>query len=126
MTCGVGAFEMVACLINGGTLCIRGDDWEGNLQQVCFRRVEKSHHGSLLTDDKAEVLFSTPSKLSHYRRHQFPNIKTLVSGSEPSSQTQVSHSDFALFADWLLALQMSGRIAHPTTCAALPKLLCCV
>jgi len=40
-----------------------------------------------LTNRKVDVFISTPSILSKYRRRQFPNIKTVVSGGEPCPQT---------------------------------------
>ncbi|KAF2683283.1 acetyl-CoA synthetase-like protein [Lentithecium fluviatile CBS 122367] len=64
----MGAWEIIACLMNGGTLYIRGSDWEETLRQV-------------------DVFISTPTILSKYRRSQFPNIKTVVSGGEPCPQS---------------------------------------
>ncbi|KAH7132411.1 hypothetical protein B0J11DRAFT_226607 [Dendryphion nanum] len=63
----MGAWEILACLMNGGTLYIRGSKWEDTLSQV-------------------DTLISTPSILSRFRRTQFPNIKTIVTGGEPCPQ----------------------------------------
>lgn len=50
--------------MNGGTLCLRDSSWEETLRVV-------------------EVLISTPSILSKYRKKDYPNIKTVVTGGEP-------------------------------------------
>ncbi|KAF2130168.1 gramicidin S synthetase 1 [Dothidotthia symphoricarpi CBS 119687] len=64
----LGAWEILGCLMNGGTLHMRGSDWVATLQEI-------------------ETLISTPSILSHYRRKDFPNIKTIVTGGEPCPQS---------------------------------------
>ncbi|XP_014556022.1 hypothetical protein COCVIDRAFT_27099 [Bipolaris victoriae FI3] len=60
----MGAWEILACLMNGGTLYLRGSDWTATLREV-------------------DTLISTPSILSKYRRQAFPNIKYVVTGGEP-------------------------------------------
>ncbi|KAF1977974.1 acetyl-CoA synthetase-like protein [Bimuria novae-zelandiae CBS 107.79] len=64
----MGAWEMLACLINGGTLCLRTSSWEETLHEI-------------------DVLISTPSVLAKWSRKQFPNIKTVVTGGEPCPQS---------------------------------------
>jgi amino acid adenylation domain-containing protein len=64
----MGAWETLACLMNGGTLCVRTSSWEDTLREI-------------------DVLISTPSILSKWRREQFPNIKTVVTGGEPCPQS---------------------------------------
>ncbi|KAF1953845.1 acetyl-CoA synthetase-like protein [Byssothecium circinans] len=64
----MGAWEILATLMNGGTLYIRGSSWVETLSKI-------------------DVFISTPSILSKYRRNQFPNIKTLVTGGEPCPQS---------------------------------------
>lgn len=63
----MGAWEILGCLMNGGTLCMRGSDWVVTLREV-------------------DTLISTPSILSKYRRISFPNIRTIVTGGEPCPQ----------------------------------------
>ena len=64
----MGAWETLACLMNGGTLCVRTSSWEDTLREI-------------------DVLISTPSILSKWRREQYPNIKTVVTGGEPCPQS---------------------------------------
>ncbi|KAF2737762.1 acetyl-CoA synthetase-like protein [Polyplosphaeria fusca] len=64
----MGAWEILACLMNGGTLYLRGSHWEDTLRKV-------------------DTLISTPSILSKFRRSSFPNIRTVVTGGEPCPQT---------------------------------------
>ncbi|CAI6341888.1 unnamed protein product [Periconia digitata] len=64
----MGAWEILACLMNGGTLCIRGSDWTETLAKV-------------------DVFIATPSILAKFRRNDFPNIKTVVTGGEPCPQS---------------------------------------
>ncbi|KAF2280966.1 acetyl-CoA synthetase-like protein [Westerdykella ornata] len=64
----MGAWEILACLMNGGTLHIRDRNWEDTLREV-------------------DVVITTPSILSKYRRKDYPNIKTVVSGGEPCPQS---------------------------------------
>ncbi|KAF2749974.1 acetyl-CoA synthetase-like protein [Sporormia fimetaria CBS 119925] len=63
----MGAWEILACLMNGGTLYLRDKCWEATLKEV-------------------DVLITTPSILSRYRRRDFPNIRTVVTGGEPCPQ----------------------------------------
>ncbi|KAF1846733.1 acetyl-CoA synthetase-like protein [Cucurbitaria berberidis CBS 394.84] len=63
----MGAWEILACLMNGGTLWLRGSDWKTTLREI-------------------DTLISTPSILSNYRRASFPNIRTVVTGGEPCPQ----------------------------------------
>ncbi|KAH7394686.1 hypothetical protein BKA66DRAFT_598916 [Pyrenochaeta sp. MPI-SDFR-AT-0127] len=63
----MGAWEILACLMNGGTLHMRGSDWEATLREI-------------------DVLISTPSILSRFKRSSFMNIKTVVTGGEPCPQ----------------------------------------
>ncbi|KAF2797820.1 nonribosomal peptide synthetase 12 [Melanomma pulvis-pyrius CBS 109.77] len=66
----MGAWEILVCLMNGGTLHLRGSIWEQTLDEK-----------------KVDTLISTPSILSKYRRNRFPNIKTIVTGGEPCPQS---------------------------------------
>ncbi|KAF2112839.1 hypothetical protein BDV96DRAFT_145094 [Lophiotrema nucula] len=63
----MGAWEILACLMNGGTLHLRGSRWEDTLREI-------------------DTLISTPSILSRYRRDSYPNIRTIVTGGEPCPQ----------------------------------------
>ncbi|PSN65395.1 acetyl-CoA synthetase-like protein [Corynespora cassiicola Philippines] len=63
----MGAWEILACLMNGGTLHLRGANWSETLKEV-------------------DTLISTPSILSKYRRGDYLNIKTVVTGGEPCPQ----------------------------------------
>ncbi|KAF2034561.1 acetyl-CoA synthetase-like protein [Setomelanomma holmii] len=64
----MGAWEILACLMNGGTLHMRGSDWAITLNEV-------------------DTLIFTPSILAKYRRSSYPNIKTVVTGGEPCPQS---------------------------------------
>ncbi|KAJ8110327.1 hypothetical protein OPT61_g6806 [Boeremia exigua] len=64
----MGAWEMLGSLINGGTLYLRGSDWNATLAQV-------------------DTLVCTPSILSKYSQHDYPNIKTVVVAGEACSQS---------------------------------------
>ncbi|KAH6612737.1 nonribosomal peptide synthetase 12 [Boeremia exigua] len=64
----MGAWEILACLMNGGTLYMRGSRWEATLKEI-------------------DTLISTPSILSKYRRADYLNIKTVVTGGEPCPQS---------------------------------------
>ncbi|PVH94972.1 acetyl-CoA synthetase-like protein [Periconia macrospinosa] len=64
----MGAWEILACLMNGGTLYIRGSNWAETLAKV-------------------DVFISTPSILAKFRRSDYPNIKTVVTGGEPCPQS---------------------------------------
>lgn len=68
------AWEILATLMNGGTLNLRGGSRAGGDSDVwnaCLRRVD--------------VVISTPTGAQKYfsRRSQFPNLKTIVVGGEP-------------------------------------------
>ncbi|KAL5114769.1 hypothetical protein ACEQ8H_007331 [Pleosporales sp. CAS-2024a] len=63
----MGAWEILACLMNGGTLHMRGSDWAKTLKEV-------------------DTLISTPSILCKHRRTAYPNIKHVASGGELCSQ----------------------------------------
>ncbi|KAF9692390.1 hypothetical protein EKO04_009613 [Ascochyta lentis] len=64
----MGAWEILACLMNGGTLHMRGSHWAATLKEI-------------------DTLISTPSILSKYRKADYPNIKTIVVGGEPCPQS---------------------------------------
>ncbi|KAI5465052.1 hypothetical protein BGZ63DRAFT_412462 [Mariannaea sp. PMI_226] len=63
----MAAWEMLGCLTNGGTLIMRGSDWKKALQEI-------------------DVLICTPSILAKYNTADFPNISTVATAGEPSSQ----------------------------------------
>ncbi|KAF9697731.1 hypothetical protein EKO04_004196 [Ascochyta lentis] len=69
----MGAWEMLGSLVNGGTLYLRGSDWNATLEQI-------------------DTLICTPSILSKYQQQSYPNIKTVVVAGEACSQ--------ALADDW--------------------------
>lgn len=58
---------MLGSLCNGGTLVLRGSDWVKTLKQI-------------------DVLICTPSILAQYTPQQLPNIKTVATAGEASSQ----------------------------------------
>lgn len=60
----MGAWEILGCLMNGGTLHMRGSDWSATLKVI-------------------DTLISTPSILAKFRRKDYPNIRTVVTGGEP-------------------------------------------
>ncbi|KFA68354.1 hypothetical protein S40285_02485 [Stachybotrys chlorohalonatus IBT 40285] len=62
----MAAWEMLACLCNGGTLVLRGSDWRAALSEI-------------------EVLICTPSILAKYDPQDFPKIKVVATAGEPSS-----------------------------------------
>ncbi|KAH9860605.1 hypothetical protein J1614_011936 [Plenodomus biglobosus] len=64
----MGAWETLGCLMNGGTLYLRGSDWKATLREV-------------------DTLISTPSILAQYSRSSFPNLRTIVTGGEPCPQS---------------------------------------
>ncbi|KAF2015836.1 nonribosomal peptide synthetase 12 [Aaosphaeria arxii CBS 175.79] len=80
----MGAWEILGCLMNGGTLYLRNSNWTDTLKEV-------------------DVFISTPSILSKYRRSSFPNIKTVVTGGEPCPQALADE-----WADGLLYLNICG------------------
>ncbi|KAI8935857.1 hypothetical protein NX059_007374 [Plenodomus lindquistii] len=63
----MGAWEILGCLMNGGTLYLRGSDWNSTLREV-------------------DTLISTPSILSRYSRASFPQLRTVATGGEPCPQ----------------------------------------
>ncbi|KAI1513687.1 Tyrocidine synthetase [Pyrenophora tritici-repentis] len=69
----MGAWEMLGSLMNGGTLYLRGSDWEATLEKI-------------------DILISTPSILSKYDQQRYPNIKTIAVAGEACPQ--------ALADDW--------------------------
>ncbi|KAM5377404.1 hypothetical protein ACJZ2D_004943 [Fusarium nematophilum] len=56
------AWEIFACLCNGGTLVLRGSNWEPTLEQI-------------------DVLICTPTILSRYHPTQFRRIKTVATAA---------------------------------------------
>lgn len=71
----IAAWEVLGCVSNGGTLVMRGSDWERTIRDV-------------------EVLICTPSILSRYSPEQFPNLRTVATAGEPISAKYV---DLRLF-----------------------------
>lgn len=63
----MGAWEILGCIMNGGTLYLRGSDWRATLREV-------------------DTFISTPSILSKYTRSDLPNLRTIVTGGEPCPQ----------------------------------------
>ncbi|WDK10463.1 AMP-binding enzyme [Colletotrichum graminicola] len=63
----MAAWEMLGCLCNGGTLVLRGSNWE-----PCLR--------------EAQVLICTPSILAKYDPREYSNIRVAATAGEPSSQ----------------------------------------
>ncbi|OSX58583.1 hypothetical protein POSPLADRAFT_1152876 [Postia placenta MAD-698-R-SB12] len=64
------AWEILACLMNGGTLHLRGPhraDWISVMKTV-------------------DVVICTPSILQQHRPQDFPNLKVVATGGEPISQ----------------------------------------
>lgn len=64
----MAAWEIFACLCNGGTLIIRGSNWEEALQDV-------------------HVLICTPTILSKYHPADYPAIRTVATAGEPTTQS---------------------------------------
>ena len=75
----VAAWEMLGSLCNGGTLVLRGSDWKKALKQI-------------------DVLICTPSILAQQNPEELPNIKTVATAGEASSQRLAdlwgSHVDY--------------------------------
>ena len=64
------AWETLGCLMNGGTLCLRGPrraDWLAVLRTV-------------------DVVISTPSILAQHEPRDFPNIRVVATAGEPCPQ----------------------------------------
>ena len=78
----IGAWEILGCLMNGGTLYLRGSDWTATLKEVSLH-IEKPSITDELIGLQVDTLISTPSILSKYRRQTFPGIKYVVTGGEP-------------------------------------------
>ncbi|KPM34394.1 hypothetical protein AK830_g12185 [Neonectria ditissima] len=64
----MAAWEVFACLCNGGTLVIRGTNWAPALQEI-------------------NVLICTPTILSRIDPAQYPTIKTVATAGEPITQS---------------------------------------
>ncbi|UKZ72079.1 uncharacterized protein TrAtP1_013017 [Trichoderma atroviride] len=63
----MAAWEIFACLCNGGTLVIRGSKWEPAIELL-------------------DTLVCTPTILSKYPPTKYPNIKVAATAGEPTSQ----------------------------------------
>ncbi|KAL7800200.1 non-ribosomal peptide synthetase [Trichoderma ceciliae] len=63
----MAAWEIFACLCNGGTLVIRGSKWEPAIELI-------------------DTLICTPSILSKYPPTKYPKIKAVATAGEPTSQ----------------------------------------
>ncbi|KAJ1327486.1 amino acid adenylation domain-containing protein [Microdochium nivale] len=64
----MAAWEILGCLTNGGTLVLRGSDWNAVVAQI-------------------DTFICTPSILALYEPARFPNIKTVANAGEASSQS---------------------------------------
>ncbi|KAG6037502.1 hypothetical protein E4U41_005069 [Claviceps citrina] len=63
----MAAWEIFSCLCNGGTLVVRGADWEPTLKEL-------------------DVLVCTPTILSRYHPKLYPKMKIVATAGEPTSQ----------------------------------------
>ncbi|OAA38829.1 AMP-dependent synthetase/ligase [Metarhizium rileyi] len=63
----MAAWEIFSCLCNGGTLILRGSNWEPTIRQL-------------------DVLICTPTILSKFNPKFYPNIKVVATAGEPTSQ----------------------------------------
>ncbi|KJZ72362.1 hypothetical protein HIM_08288 [Hirsutella minnesotensis 3608] len=63
----MAAWEIFACLCNGGTLVVRGSQWEPTIRQL-------------------DVLICTPTILAKYHPTTYPKIKVAATAGEPTSQ----------------------------------------
>ncbi|KAJ3499301.1 hypothetical protein NLG97_g440 [Lecanicillium saksenae] len=63
----MAAWEVFTCLCNGGTLVIRGSNWEPTMSQI-------------------DVLICTPSILSKYPPQKYSNIRVAATAGEPTTQ----------------------------------------
>lgn len=63
----MAAWEILATLMNGGCLFLRGSAWERTLSKV-------------------DTVIATPSILGRYQKINYPNITTVVVGGEPCPQ----------------------------------------
>ncbi|KJZ77824.1 hypothetical protein HIM_03001 [Hirsutella minnesotensis 3608] len=59
----MAAWEIFACLCNGGTLVVRGSKWEPTIREI-------------------DVLICTPTILSQYHPAKYPNIKIVATAGE--------------------------------------------
>ena len=86
----LAAWEIFACICNGGTLVMRGSKWEPVLHEVSSFTVP-----GLLTgadnSHKINVLICTPTILSRHHPDTYPQIKVVATAGEPSSQKLVAH-----------------------------------
>ncbi|KAF4545955.1 Nonribosomal peptide synthetase 12 protein [Lasiodiplodia theobromae] len=64
----MAAWEILGCLMNGGTLVLRTSDWA-----ACLR--------------EADTFIGTPSILGKYRKSDYPNLKTIAVGGERCPQS---------------------------------------
>lgn len=65
------AWEILGCLVNGGTLCLRGSSpcgWKNTLKS-------------------ANVVIATPSVLAQHDPVDYPNIKVVATAGEPCPET---------------------------------------
>ncbi|KAI0022951.1 surfactin synthetase subunit 3 [Xylariomycetidae sp. FL0641] len=60
----MAAWEILATLMNGGTLHVRSGDWQAVLKQV-------------------DTVISTPTVLGRFAQADYPNLRTVVVGGEP-------------------------------------------
>ncbi|KAI4950065.1 hypothetical protein J4E91_004721 [Alternaria rosae] len=63
----MGAWEMLGCLMNGGTLYLRGSNWDATLSKI-------------------DTLICTPSILAKYEPKNYINIKTIAVAGEACPQ----------------------------------------
>jgi amino acid adenylation domain-containing protein len=63
----MAAWEVLGCLVNGGTLVMRSSNWDDALRQI-------------------DVLICTPSILAKYSPSTYPSIKFVATAGEPSGQ----------------------------------------
>ncbi|GME37132.1 AMP-dependent synthetase/ligase [Neofusicoccum parvum] len=64
----MAAWEILGCLMNGGTLILRTSDWAAALRE-------------------ADTFIGTPSILGKYRKADYPNLKTIAVGGERCPQS---------------------------------------
>ncbi|KAH9886188.1 surfactin synthetase subunit 3 [Xylariomycetidae sp. FL2044] len=83
----MAAWEILATLMNGGTLYTRGSDWHDTLRRV-------------------DTVISTPTVLGRFAQADFPNVKTIVVGGEPCP--------VALAEEWSVADNHFWNICGPT------------
>ncbi|KAF3005817.1 hypothetical protein E8E13_008103 [Curvularia kusanoi] len=99
----MGAWEILACLMNGGTLYMRGSRWEPTLEKI-------------------DTLISTPSILAKYRRADYPNIGTIVTGGEPCPQSLADEwAENNCFYNICGTALSIGKLLPNTTCYILDE-----